>query len=66
MLFSQVPNEIREKILEAFQNKEHKYNPDGIMKFLSAEHLTTQLMNITDFYVDSKKHEEGAGMREWV
>jgi 5'-3' exonuclease len=66
VLFSQVPNEIREKILEAFQNKEHKYNPDGIMKFLSAEHLTTQLMNITDFYVDSKKHEEGAGMREWV
>lgn len=66
VLFSQIPEDIRENILEAFQNKEFKYNPDGIMKFLMSENLSTQMMNITDFYVDSKKTEQGAGMREWV
>jgi len=71
VLFSEIPEDIVSNILSKFQELDFRYDPSGIMKFLSSHSLTSQIMNITDFYVEGNKSKERnsnklTAIEEWI
>jgi len=71
VLFSKIPQDIQDTIINDFKGIEVQYDPNGIFKFLSENHLSQQLMNVTDFYIDSKKSQDrtsspAEAMDEWI
>jgi len=67
VLFSEIPEDIREDIIKTYNEIEFKYDPNCIMEFLTKHSLQQQMMNITDFYVEAKKMENrNSGLEEWV
>jgi len=52
--FNEIPDEIRDRILQAYQNLEMKYDGNCIFKFLAKMNLNENMKNINDFLITER------------